>query len=879
MVMRHPQHVIRTPDQRIRVFVSSTLRELAAERAAVRTAIERLRLAPVMFELGARPHPPRELYRSYLAQSDIFIGIYGSSYGWVAPGEEVSGLEDEYNLAPASMPKLIYIRSSDSRDERLSALISRIQADDNAAYLHFDTAADLEDQVLGDLATLLAERFDESRIADEPEPGATPGLSLLGRVPVPYTTTFGRESDVEAVRTLLARGADRVVSLVGPGGIGKSRLAIETARACEDLFPDGVYFVMLEGVLEPGLLLPTIAYYLGIRDNGEAALEERIALALADRRVLIVLDNFEQIVAAAPTLVRLYAVAPTATFLVTSRIVLRIRGERVYDVPALTTPVDHSPASLDPATRSAAVRLFVDRAQAIDPGFDVTERNARDLADICRTLEGLPLAIELAAAKIRILTPQGIAQRLEQSLPLLTAAVRDLPERHRTMRATIDWSVSLLPSEQRDLLEDLGVFATRFTLDAVEAIGAGRSWDGQAIDALAALVDASLVKQYEIDGRRVFSLLAIVREYAVGRLKERGDADHVRLAHADYYRRMVSEVAPNLGGPGQQEAVKRLGLELPNLRAAVRHLIYADRLDDAGEFAWCLLIYWWISGFFAEVRLWMLELLEKQHEPPITQHTRAVAWFLALWGEMWQRPSAQVVAGLGECVRLFSDSGDRDAAAMALAARATARVQLSDLDADKAEAELTEAVATLRELGNSWAEAITEVSLGRLAWVQGVTDEALSHFGRAKDIAQARGDLFTTSVAGNLRGRLNFQLGHIEEAENEFLQTLLLSVRLHYDEGVAYGLEGMCAVAAAHGEAWRAAALAVAAGEIRRRIGIFDVEAFTVHTPYLDILRGRDPESVAAGEAAGAELTVAESVHLALPEAAHASVAPALETW
>ncbi|MFK4837321.1 ATP-binding protein [Microbacterium sp. ZW T2_14] len=870
--------VIRTPDQRIRVFVSSTLRELGDEREAVRSAIERLRLAPVMFELGARPHPPRDLYRSYLAQSDVFVGIYGASYGWVAPEEEVSGLEDEYNLASPEMPKLIYVKETDSRDERLTALIARIQADDTAAYLHFRSAAELEDQVAGDLAMLLAERFDESRASSEPEPEPE-APTLVGRVPVPYTPTIGREADIDAVRTLLARGTDRVVSLVGPGGIGKSRLAIETALACGDMFPDGVYFVLLEGVLEPGLLLPTIAYYLGIRDNGEAALEERIAHALADRRVLIVLDNFEQIVDAAPVLVRLYTVAPTATFLVTSRIVLRIRGERVFEVAPLTTPAGDGPASLDRATRSAAVTLFVDRARAIDADFDVTADNAGDLADICRRLEGLPLAIELAAAKVRILSPGGIAERLERSLPLLTAAVRDLPERHRTMRATIDWSVSLLPDTQRDLLEDLGVFATRFTLEAVEALGAGRSWGDEAIDALTALIDGSLVKQSEVGGRRVFSLLAMVREYALGRLKDRGDAVQVRRAHADYYRALVQRLAPGLGGTGQAEAVVRLGLELPNLRAAVRHLIYTNRLDDAGDFAWSLLIYWWISGFFAEVRVWMLELLEKQHDQPITQHTRAIAWFFALWGEMWQRPSEQVIAGLGECVRLFTESGDEDAAAMALAARATARVQFSHLDTDKAEAELREAVVTLSERGNTWAEAITEVSLGRLAWVRGATDDALAHFDRATSVAEARGDLFTTSVAGNLRARLNFQLGRIEDAEREFVHTLLLSIRLHYEEGVAYGLEGVCAVAAAHSEAWRAAALAVAAGEIRRRIGIFDVEAFTVHTPYLEILRGHDPQSVDAGQTAGAELTVAEAVQLALPEQEWETVADTLRTW
>ncbi|WP_439593620.1 ATP-binding protein [Microbacterium sp.] len=870
--------VIRTPDQRIRVFVSSTLHELAGERRAVRAAVERLRMAPVMFELGARPHPPRDLYRAYLDQSDVFVGIYGASYGWVAPGEDISGLEDEYRLAPTGMPKLIYIKSTDERDERLGALIARIQSDDTAAYLHFRSEAELEEQVANDLATLLAERFDESRVVSDLEPEHAVS-SLVSRIPVPYTTTIGREDDIAAVREMLAVGTDRVVSLIGPGGIGKSRLAIETALATEDLFPDGTYFVPLEGVLEPGLLLPTIAFTLGIRDNGEAALEERISHALEGRRVLIVLDNFEQIVDAAPVLVRLYTVAPTATFLVTSRIVLHIRGERVYDVPSLSIPAGGFPASLDPAIRSAAVALFVDRARAVKPGFDVTSDNAGDLADICRRLEGLPLAIELAAAKVRILAPAGIAERLGKSLPLLSAAVRDLPERHRTMRATIDWSVSLLPEIQRDLLEDLGVFATRFTLDAVEALGSGRSWDGQALDALSALVDGSLVKQFDMGGRSVFSLLAIVREYALDRLKARGDADRVRAAHADYYSELVLRVAPGLGGSGQAEAVMQLGLELPNLRAAVRHLVYTNRLDDAGDFAWSLLIYWWISGFFAEVRLWMLELLEKQHAHAITQHTRAVAWFLALWGEMWQRPSEQVVAGLGECVRLFAESGDEDSAAMALAARATARIQLQDVDAEKAEAELREAVTRLREAGNSWAEAITEVSLGRLAWVRQSTTEALAHFDRAAEIAEARSDLFTRSVAGNLRSRLNFQLGRTDLAEAEFIDTLVISVGLHYEEGVAYGLEGICAVAASRGEAWRAAALAVAAGVIRRRIGIFDAEAFTVHTPYLEILRGRDAAGVAQGEADGADMTVADAVRLALPESDFARVSDAVAHW
>jgi predicted ATPase len=864
---------IRTPDQRLRVFVSSTLKELAAERRAARAAIERLRLAPVMFELGARPHPPRELYRAYLDQSDVFIGIYGDSYGWVAPNEEISGLEDEYRLTPKDMPKLIYIRHSDRRDPRLAELIARIQADDTAAYLPFDDAESLEEQVATDLATLLAERFNGSRIVDHPAMAA----AVATRLPIPYTTTIGREDDLARVRAMLTADDARLVSLVGPGGIGKSRLAIETAHASGDAFPDGVHFVPLEGVLEPGLLLPTIAYALGVRDNGEASLEERIGLALADRRALLVLDNFEQLVDSAPALVRLYALAPHARFLVTSRVVLRIRGERVFEVQALSAPDGTIPATLERAKRSPAVALFVERARAARPDFALTPANAADIAAICSRLEGLPLAIELAAAKVRTLPPAAIAARLERSLPLLTAAVRDLPDRHRTMTAAIDWSVQLLPEAQRAMLEDLGVFARRFTLEAVEAIAPGRPWEGDALDALSGLVDASLVRRLEIGGRSAYTLLTVVREYAVMRLKERGDAAPLRTAHADYYIGLVSELAPALRGSGQAEAVARLGLDLPNLRAAVRHLIHTERLDDAGRFAWQLLIYWWIAGFFAEVRVWMLELLGK--DQPLSPHTRAAAWFFALWGEMWQRPSEEVVAGLGECLRLFTESGDDDAAAMALAARATARLQLPTPDLETAAAELQDAVERLRALGNGWAEAITEVSRGRLAWLSGDPDGALAHFHRATDVAEANEDLFTVSVAGDHLARMQLVHGEIDAAEARCIRTLGVSIRLHYEEGVAYGLEGFCAVAASRGEAERAGVLAGAAETIRRRIGVFDVEPFTVYAPQLAAIRTAQPDDVARGEARGRGLTIAEAVAVALPPPEHRALTDVLAGW
>ena len=236
--------VIRTPDQLLRVFVSSTLGELTNERRAARAAIEQLHLAPVMFELGARPHPPRKLYRSYLEQSDVFVGIYWERYGWIAPGEQISGLEDEYRLCDPRMPKLIYLKDSSARDERLTDLIAAIQADDTASYVHFSTEAELQDHLVRDLATLLAERFEAGepaeREATEPEANA-----VYEQVPPPYTPIVGRGREIEEVIALLAGQRARVVSLVGTGGIGKSRLAIEVALRAGPKFADGGVFVHL----------------------------------------------------------------------------------------------------------------------------------------------------------------------------------------------------------------------------------------------------------------------------------------------------------------------------------------------------------------------------------------------------------------------------------------------------------------------------------------------------------------------------------------------------------------------------------------------------------------------------------------------------------
>ncbi|HZB51285.1 MAG TPA: DUF4062 domain-containing protein, partial [Mycobacteriales bacterium] len=277
---------ISTPDRRVRVFVSSTLQELADERQAVRAAITRLRLTPVMFELGARPHPPRELYRAYLAQSDVFVGIYWRRYGWVAPGEAVSGLEDEYLLS-GDRPKLIYVKSAADREPRLEELLARVQADDRAAYKPFDGPDELADLLADDLAVLLTERFTRPV-------RAAPGGLRSARLPVPPTAIVGREAEAAALEELLADPDVRLVTLVGPGGIGKTRLALAVATelAAPTARPggfDGVWFVDLAPVTDPEQVPGAIAAALGVRPEGTAPLLDLLADRLQGRRVLLVL--------------------------------------------------------------------------------------------------------------------------------------------------------------------------------------------------------------------------------------------------------------------------------------------------------------------------------------------------------------------------------------------------------------------------------------------------------------------------------------------------------------------------------------------------------------------------------------------------------------
>src|SRR5438132_2092807 len=534
-------YVIRTPDQRVRVFVSSTLDELAAERAAAREAITQLRLTPILFESGARPYPPRELYRAYLAQSDIFVGLYWQRYGWVAPSMQVSGLEDEYQLA-GEKPRLIYLKTpAPAREPRLQALLDRIRAEDAASYQKFATPDELRERLANDLAQLLTERFTS--------PPQTAVHARPAPLPVPRSPLIDREQEVALMRDLLPRADVGLVTLTGPGGVVKTRLAVQVSADLASQFADGVAFISLASLKDLELVEPTVARALQVSEADGQAIGERLLEYLRPRQLLLLLDNAEQLVAAAaPLATRLLDAAQRLKLLVTSREPLRVRDERVVPVLPLALPdTEHLP-DLETLAQVPAVALFVERAQEGKPDFTLTSENAVTIVEICQRLDGLPLALELAAARLSLLTPAALLARLEHRLPILTRGARDLPERQQTLRHTIAWSYDLLEADEQQLFRRLAVFVGGFTLEAVEAVcvfdaartsSSSEADEGAVLEQLAQLLDKSLVQaQQGTGGEPRFTMLETIHEYAQDQLVASGEAAAVQQRHADYFLRL-----------------------------------------------------------------------------------------------------------------------------------------------------------------------------------------------------------------------------------------------------------------------------------------------------------------------------------------------------
>ncbi len=619
-------------------------------------------------------------------------------------------------------------------------------------------------------------------MADTTPADHTPSVSLISLVdqerrsaslPTPLSTFVGRARELANIVELLRQPDVRQVTLTGPGGVGKTRLALAVAEALRASFGDGVAYISLAAIRDPDLVMPTVARALGIREVGARPIEDGLAAALRRRHLLLILDNFEQVIDAAPSLVALLSDCRDLKALVTSRAVLRASGEHTYAVTPLALPgQEHQ--SLPDLAGVEAVNLFVARARAVDPNFQLTEANAAAVTEVCRRLEGLPLAIELAAARVRVLEPQPMVTRLERRLPLLTAGARDLPERQRTMRGAIAWSHDLLSAEEQALFRRLAVFVGGFTLDAAAAVAAAglraeesepRHIDSQSpfhnpepFDLVAALEEQSLLRpDGDHDGEPWFVMLETIREFAAERLAASDEETWVRSAHADHFLAWAQEAEIGLLGPDQLLWQRRLEAEHANLRAALAWGLERDP-GMALRLATALWRFWW--SHIAEGRAWLERTLVRAPDAPVPLRVKALgaASILASFGgdvergATWARKTITLAEQSGDeagrtwgLLNLsFADRCRRDH--VSAAAHAEAAVLTADLLENDWWSAYLQAISLNRlgheayELGN-WprAEAVLAEALDRwrrlgYPWGSGVALAKLA------DVAQAQGD-------------------------------------------------------------------------------------------------------------------------------------------
>jgi predicted ATPase len=843
--------VIRTPDRRLRVFVSSSLGELAEERRAVARAVSALRLTPVMFEQGARPHPPRDVYRAYLAHSDVFIGLYWQRYGQPPAGGDVSGLEEEFDLS-ARLPKLLYVKEpAPGRDPQLARLLDRIKQESSVSFRVFGGAAELGRLVREDLAALLSERFAAAGPSMRAAPGRTRGL---GPLPVSTTTLVGREQAIGEVVGLLARPGTRLVTLTGPGGVGKTRLAVAVAERQRGRFGENIVFVSLAAVTEPGLVLPGIGRTVGADLAGTPL--DAVAERLGDERWLLVLDNLEQVVGAAAGLGQLLARCPGVVILATSRTVLGLRAEREY--PVLPLPVS---ATADPSATPAgelmawpAVALFVDRAQAVRPGFALTETNAAAIAQICRRLEGLPLAIELAAARTRLLDPAALLARLAASLDVLSTSAVDLPGRQQTLRATVAWSVGLLDEDERSLLEAAAVFTDGWTIQAAAQVA--DLTEDEALELSEALARHSLIYADSGPGSRS-RMLETIRAFVAEQLAARPDAGQIRRRHADYYRMLAEQADPALRGAGHGQWLERLEAEAANLAAAVRWYLGHDRgpLPHLLRVLWP---FWFLRDPLTEARTWIDELLPAAGS--LGPLARAELIWAAAVTALEVGDDSTALAARQQLAALRDVINDPFLHAVAQLAIAWATPLTGDFDGA-----LLAASAALDELHGQdeplWT-ALAAGTLGSLETSAGRCDDALRHLREIRDLADRFDSAWLAAWSRAQLGTVAIMQGQLDQARRLLNDALTRGLESHSTRSLTLCLTAFARLALAEGDPEQAALLAGAADGLQRRVGLRAWPMLRQGEAELtdQIRQAQDPDRFSKMTAAGSRLSQQQAV-------------------
>jgi predicted ATPase len=568
------------------------------------------------------------------------------------------------------------------------------------------------------------------------------------------------------------------------------------------------------------LIIPAIAKEIGLVESSNQSLQDNLEDFLRERKFLLVLDNFEQVTQAAEVVSGLLARSSHLKILVTSRAVLHLSGEYQFAIPPLTLPDQNQLRLIEAGDYSnlsqfSALNLFIQNAQRIKPNFEITPENVLAIAEICRHLDGLPLAIELAAARIKLFTPQSMHARLEQSLQWLTSGARDLPTRQQTLRTAIDWSYSLLEAEEQTLFRRLAVFVGGCRLEAMESICISAG-DLDLLELLASLVDKSLIQQEDdSDGELRFSMLLTIREYAQELLEASPEAEELRQRHAEYYLHMVETADPELRGPKQQIWFHTLEREYDNIRAVVRRSLARGQVDRVARIAWSLWYFWWNFGYLAESTRWIETVLEKLDDLPLLQRGRAI--YISGFLHYLQGQYQETLPYRENLVDLFHQSGDKWGEALIYSAFGLVFTHLDRHE--EARQSLEQGLMLFRELDDKWGIAFSTTSLGQLRVASGDPEGAILQLADGVALYWEAGDKIAIIFAQYFLA-MTLLLQNDPEWANSLLQSgLSLAVELNQKYYLANCLEGLAGVAAVLGQAEHAARLWGAVQAIRDASG------------------------------------------------------------